>query len=63
MHDSVYGRGNPDECRIQVPNTDKFDEAESSASPVFFRGYYSTAPDANYLNNEYDIRDMALHIS
>ncbi len=39
LHSSGSGRPNPDESRIQVPNSKNFIDAINSGKPVFFFGY------------------------
>lgn len=43
-HESGKGRGNPDECRIQVSKSHNFNEALSSKNVVLVLGYF---PDKN----------------
>jgi len=40
VHDSGFGRRNPDECRIQVAKSKNFLSAQKSGLPVLFLGYY-----------------------
>jgi len=41
VHESGKGRGNQDECRIQINRTKNFLEAKLSGRPVLFFGYFA----------------------